>query len=361
MRRLLLVLGAAAYFVTALAWLWAERKAQSAQFAPGSVFDAGPDGLLLARRYLERRGRHVTVLSRSLDSAEVPADGVVLRIEPGLRLLPKRRGELLAPREDAWVRGGGRLVLGISQEYGPLDVRATQGPPEKVLPLWPGVGRLAGQPMRGFDALPLQAQAIFVSEDWPVLARLPFGRGEVLALALPELLSNAHLAEADHLRLLEALCGEGRPVLFDEHAHGLGRETGLVDLLGRYGLGPLLGLLALTGAAIAWRESVRAGPAQDDYRETRSEAVDLVDSVAQLYDRALRRDEALVLYHRSLAHAVAAKEGLRGRALEARLHALIGGPAPRRGGRSDVPAALFLRTLKTVNDGFGRIRHGHTR
>jgi hypothetical protein len=151
-------------------------------------------------------------------------------------------------------------------------------------------------------------------------------------------------------------------VYFDEHAHGLREDRGLLPLLLEWGLGPSLAMLALTGLAVVWRGRVRVGDAEDVAEDVRSDAVDLVDSLAQLYGRALRRDESAALYYEALQRAVAQRSGLRGAALERRLEQLTGGLAPPRcrPGR-DISESDLNAAVARINRAFGGSKNGRSR
>ncbi|HET8643984.1 MAG TPA: DUF4350 domain-containing protein [Vicinamibacteria bacterium] len=336
--------GALAYFVAALAWVGAQPRAGERLFPKGSSFDTSDAGLSLARRYLaDRAGRpggpsRVETWGRPLGELGPEADAVVLRMAPG-----ERAGELFSRGERAWVERGGRLVLGLDRAYGPLRVTPAAGRAVKVFPALPGVRRLEPPVARVLGAsAPLEAHAVFAAANGAALARWPLGRGEVVLLAVPEALANAALGRADHLGLLDALAGAGRPVYFDEHVHGLEARAGALDLLTSWGLGPALVLLALTGIVLLWRERARLGPPEEDRRQRRTEAVDLLDSLALLYDRALTPAQALRLYRRGLERIVSAHTGLKGEALARRLSELTGGG----------------EELASLNEAYRRALHG---
>jgi hypothetical protein len=272
----------------------------------------------------------------------------------------------LTHQEEAWVRDGGRLVLGLDADYGPLWVEEGLGggSVRKVFPLWPGVAALhLGEADRRLSGATMElAHTVFVQGDAPLLSRLVIGKGEVFLLAAPELLENGQIASGDHLALLEALAGVGRPVAFDEWAHSLGQDEGLVELLLDWSLGPALLLAALAFALALWRGRSRLGPEEDDATEERSEAVDLVDSLAQLYDRALSRREAAVLHMDGFRRSVGLRTGLRGAALERRTQELLGAAEPLPAGGAEMPTPAFLRALTAVNDGYRRLHeHAHSR
>jgi len=116
-------------------------------------------------------------------------------------------------------------------------------------------------------------------------------------------------------------------------------------LLGYYRLGPSLLLALLAFGCFFWRSARRLGPAEEEHHERRTEAVDLVDSLARLYTRALRPAEAIELYAQALREAVAHHTGLAGAALEDRLTRLSGPVEP----------AEFQRALARLNEAFRRL------
>jgi hypothetical protein len=361
----------------ALAWatfaaggLWVVKASASRSaggFAPGSVHNPSPEGLSMAYRYLGERARLAggsrpapSVLAETPRSDNLPPGGVLFRIRP-LRS-PRAAAPLLTPSEDLWVRAGGRLVLGVASSYGPLTRMAGGSalPPRKVFPLWPGVRRLApsgGAPVLGGPPA-ADAHAVFLAGDVSILSRLTLGRGDVILLATPDVLENGGLARADHLRLLEALA-ESRPVLFDEAAHGLGRDGGLVERLFAWGFGPSLVVAALAFALALWRGRARLGPADGEPPDTRSDAVDLVDSLAQLYERALSRRDAVSLYIQAFRRTVSLRTGLAGAALDRRVLDLLGEALPPFPA-GEIPTSDFTRRLSLVNDGYRRL-HEHAR
>lgn len=390
----LAALAAALYMAGVAVWVRYDRRSNREIFEPGSAFNSGDPGLSLAYAYLRERSKApVSALERRVSPAQVPARGVVFRVQPGVGpLLPveeekeeekkekdkdkkdakdkKDKGDtkddkeepkipLLTPDEEAWVRGGGRLVVAFSGFYGPLETRDLHGkqPVRKVFPIWPGVTHVVPPVPRGLDVAAVPAgHAVFLAGDFPLIFRQPLGAGDLVLMACPEILNNHNLGQSGHLALLEALAGlaERRPVFFDERSHGLADSAGAVAILSEWGLGPLLllGLLA-TGAAF-WRASARLGPPDREERDTRSDAVELLDSLADLYDRALQRGDAVRLYHESFLRTLAVDTGLRGRALDERAAALLDGLAPPAAG-VDLPRERFDQALRTINQAFRRV------
>lgn len=267
---------------------------------------------------------------------------------------------LLTDGEEGWVQAGGRLVLAIGESYGPLAVSdlPLKSKAVKAFPLWPGVRRIEPNPVRALAGPPLElGTAVFLAGEQAVIARLRVGRGEVILLGCPEIFANDRLAKGDHLALLEVLAGPPgkRPIYFDERAHGLERRQGTLSLLTGWGFGPalLLGLLAVSGAF--WRARSPLGPPERDDPDLRSDAVDLVGALGELYDRALRRVDALRVHHDNLVRTVAAETGLSGSALAARMAQLLPGFTPPTVGGAEISREELHRQLRIVNEAFGRI------
>ncbi len=377
-RALPAALAAAIFLAGGFFVLSAGGRRSDAGFEPGSVFNETPAGASTALHYLRaRRAGGAGILSRRVAAQALPSDAVLFRLRPRRTSFaasmeektsrpprPKPR-PLLTPAEEAWLRGGGRLVLALDEDYGPLQLppARSRAALRKTFPLWPGVTALEpAAPLRELTGPAAdEAHAVFTSGPARVLSRLTLGRGEVVLLAAPELLENDRLARADHLKLLEALAPEGRPVLFDEWAHGLGHDEGLFRLLLAWGFGPALAIGTLAFALALWRGRARLGPPQEDALDARSEAVDLVDSLSQLYDRALSRREAASLQLEGFARAVALRTGLRGATLERRVRELLAGPPPPPA-TSEIPARELTRRIALVNAGYRRLEeHVHTR
>lgn len=380
--RLLLGVAWAAFVAGALWVVEAGGRRSAGGFPPGSVFNPTPEGLSLAYGYLGERSRLAggsrpapAVLAERPRADNLPPEGVLFRVRPTRSphaVSPEETGKekgvtrrpLLTSAEDAWVRAGGRLVLAVASSYGPLTLTPGRFAPRarKVFPLWPGVQQIApvGPAPAPGGPPAADAHAVFLAGDAPILSRLPLGQGDVILLVTPEVLENSRLGFADHLRLLEALAEAGRPVVFDEWAHGLERDGGLLDRLLAWGFGPSLVVGALAFALALWRGRARLGPEETEPPETRSEAVDLVDSLAQLYERALSRRDAASLHFQAFRRAVSLRTGLVGGALDRRVRDLLGKGPPPLPAAGEIPASDFARRLSLVNDGYRRL-HEHAR
>jgi hypothetical protein len=273
---------------------------------------------------------------------------------------------LLTPAEDDLVRGGGRLVLISDNPGGSLEERHDAGRvATKVFPIWPGIDSIALPAGRGIAprSLPRGMHTLFAAANGEaVVARQTIGAGEVIVVSVPEMFENQNVASGRHIALLAALAGEGRPVYFDEVVHHIVADDGALALLTEWRLGPLLVLAFVAALLTFWRNARRIGPAEDDERDTRSDAVDLVASLGALYGRSMTATDSIALYHAALARSVAAQTGLRGDALHQRIAALTLGSTPPAAGETLAPDA-FKTHLSTINTAFRTLeraaRGGH--
>ncbi|HEX5715606.1 MAG TPA: hypothetical protein VF179_05565 [Thermoanaerobaculia bacterium] len=77
----LAALAAALYLAGILVWVRYDRRSAQEAFSPGSAFNSGEEGLSLAFAYLRERSSANT-LHRRIEPADLPANGVVLRVQP---------------------------------------------------------------------------------------------------------------------------------------------------------------------------------------------------------------------------------------------------------------------------------------
>jgi hypothetical protein len=359
-----LIVAIGAFFLAALVWIGNDRTVAQRAFDDFSIENTSGKGLSLASRYLQRSGHRVVRLDAPLRATLVPAGAVVIRAgeftSPAFEVDEDRKkptkkmiSALLTAAEDEWVRGGGRLVLATAAGFGPLDiapVKLTEKTATKVFPIWPEVTSIGLTVPRAIRlaTLPPHMHALFTAAGQPAIARESIGAGEVIVIAVPEVLQNSHLGTGNGLALLVALAGPNRPVYFDETIHGFDENDSPFDLMKEWGLGPFLLLIGIVGLLIFWRNATRVGPAEDDYRDTRSDAVDLVRSLGALYKSSTSDDDAIAMYRDALVRSVAAQTGLRGDALNRRVGQLLGNVGPRG----------FDRNLHAINVAFGKLAGG---
>lgn len=360
-----LVLALVAFATISILWIVTDRRAAQRVYDEYSSANTSEKGLSLAAGYLAKH-RKVAMLTRPLGREPLERNAVVFRVTDELprffdpedleknQVGPPRpkRLPLLTDRDEAFVRGGGRIVLAAHE--GALDaITINKATAHKVLPIWPAVGDLAlEKDARAFLTLRPRMLPLFIAGDRIVLARERIGHGELFVLSAPELLRNDHLMR--NLALLAALAGDGRPTYFDEVLHGIASGDGALALMKEWRLGPFLLMLAAAAGLVFWRGGHRVGPAEDDARETRSDAVDLVRSLGALYHEVTSDSEAIALYHEALTRAVAHSSGLRGDALRHRVDELTGGLVPPHG-VAKMPRAIFARQLGAINNGFERV------
>lgn len=364
-RALPLVLALLMFAVGSVVWIVTDRRALQRVYDDYSSANTSKDGLSLAFGYLAKT-RKVAMLTRPLGREPIEENAVVFRIAEQMPrffdpedLDPKQFGPprpkrlpLLSAKDEAFVHGGGRVVL--SARGGMLDTTtATNTEARKVLPVWPAVAKLElDKETQVFLAPRPRMIPLFIAGSHMVLGRERIGKGELYVLSAPELLRNEQLMR--NLALLAALAGDGRPVYFDEVLHGITRGDGALALMKEWNLGPFLLMLAAAALLVFWRGGRRVGPAEDDARETRSDAVDLVRSLGALYHEVTSDTEAIALYHDALTRAVAHSSGLRGEALRNRVDELTGSLVPPQGA-AHLPRVTFTRQLGAINSGFERV------
>ncbi len=235
---------------------------------PSSSYATDARGLAAWAELLSRDGHPVSQLRKPLAQARLdPADTAVV-LDPEA-LLPDEGARLLA-----FVRAGGRLVIGGSESQsslpaviphpppwsgsGPTHERALAGGGTGVA----GVGevRSAGEgewsATTGGYRAPLSSPA-----GGSVLLEKSFGRGNIELMADASPLQNRLLGSADNAQLALDLAGaRSRPVVFVESVHGFGESRGLAALPDRWRLA--FALLALAGLLWVIARGRRLGPAE---------------------------------------------------------------------------------------------------
>lgn len=358
-----------------------------------STYNTSPSGLSQAYAYLAARRAEPNVrrLVREIAAERAPAAATIFRIGAAAVPLepvpdreedesaeddPKKEGspakpaakpraleKLIGGDEEAWVRSGGRLVIGFATAYADLEADPVAcGSYRSVFPVDPPLPgpdspicrSLTGGGMRRFHSL-------VSTEHGPVLARWPLGAGDVIAFSMPHAFVNGEIDRGRNLELLERLAGENRVVYFDEMALGIGRQSSMWDLLVvDWRLGPAMVLLAAAAVASFWRRAKQAGPPERPDRDVRSEAIDLVQSLGQLYDRSVTRDQALRLYYQALARAVHARTGLSGDALDLAVRERARGYDPRPN-LKEMSREEFQRKLAILNHAYETVGYANNR
>jgi len=271
------------------------------QPGPPSTYNAASAGYKALFLWLREMG----VAANRWESpfTELPREAdVLLMMSPRLGPEPDELKAL-----ETWIRSGGTLVLvslpwnafaehfGFGMKGGFLNQKNQDD--KETLSFQPGPyirGRrtIVSEKHPGIDSK--KPQAIAHSRDGfgDLIVVLEEGKGRVIMVADPSLLSNLHLREGDHARLaLDLLLthlGEGL-LLIDEYHHGYGRVTSVAAYVFQSeAFVPLLQvgflILLLWGAA-----GRRFGPARPQPRETERSSMEYVQAMAQLFQRVKAR------------------------------------------------------------------------
>lgn len=325
-------------------WIATDLRSRSESAPAGSVFDTDDTGTSLLYGYLSRRlGTDSVRLLETDVPSTAPDQTVVFRIESGDVSLPDEaqyrpspraeessnereapgretsgtgagdaEGENpsdrqvtspIAPKEEAFLRAGGRLVLAPGCARGvTCTERVEQEESTKVFPIWPGVDAIVLSDPKTFIRAEMgRCHSILNTGTGSQICREVIGRGEIIRVASPEILLNSGIGEGDHLLLVESLIQSRARVFIDARVHGLGASPGLTHLLiSEWRLGPSLVLGALAFALWLARGRSSIGPRMRADQAERSEAVDLVDSLGTLFSRSVSEPEALRLYRKTL-------------------------------------------------------------
>lgn len=224
------------------------RPVEDAQGRPSTFFTdrTGARALFLAQQKLHGRlgAEQLRAPLDSLETVEQTPDTLVLAG-------PERPlGELEEPALDAWLEGGGQLILASSTgweregggktylgSYGlnlqpvMLDDRSVTAEPGG-LHLWlRSACKLEGDG---------ESRVLERSGNRILAVEVPIDKGRIVVLSDPWAVSNEALRQGDNglwlLRLI-ADWGDGR-AMFDEYHHGFGEPASLLQMMARYAVSP---------------------------------------------------------------------------------------------------------------------------
>lgn len=153
------------------------------------------------------------------------------------------------------------------------------------------------------------ATPLYADGSGAVVARYPYGQGEVIWWASAGPLTNAGLREPGNAEFLLACLGRpaGGPVLWDEYLHGYGDAVGA-------GAGSLaFGWLALQGtliaAAVLLTFSRRSGPVLEPAADVRLSPLEFVQTLGGLYRNAGAAAVAVDICHQRFRHRLTRRLG----------------------------------------------------
>jgi hypothetical protein len=299
---LVLLLGGA--FVTAvyLVLLWGAAAGRG--MPAYSVYSDGPDGLAQAAAVLGKLGFEPVALTRPVQQTR--ARGLLILADP--RQPGLIGGEPGVSKNDArallqWVASGNTLLLAGREPTGlherlrvalaETKDRAPEDTPRAVSQI-----ELSGY-THGIDDLevegrptvsgPPDAVPLWWIGDAPGALLVPHGKGRVLVLPDPSLLTHRGLRRADNVLLLynvAARAASGGRVYFDEYHHGIRSGGGAWGYLRYHHQSGLLLQLLAVAAVAAWAVAVRLGPPRPTPATRAADAVDYASAVARIYQQA---------------------------------------------------------------------------
>jgi hypothetical protein len=276
-----------------------ERAALGRGMPDYSVYSEGDEGLGVLARLLQREGWQPVALTRPIPLT--PYRGLLVVVEPQRPGLAETRALL------HWVAEGNTLLWCERRSsilHRLLNVTVTEGPRTEGAfaeaevvrgsPYTAEIDRLSV----GCEATltgPRQAAVLWRVKGRPGALLLEHGRGRVLLVADPTLLTQRGLVRADGeprddnaLFALNVVRRDARggEVFFDAYHHGLRAGTGFWSYLGHHGRRwALLPVLVVAGVAL-WRVAVRLGPAVPRPRAASADAVVYASALGRLYRQA---------------------------------------------------------------------------
>ncbi len=267
-----------------------------------SVYSGDENGLDEAAAVLRRFGLHAVAVTRPIQQTR--HRGLLLVVEPVI-------GGPLGPipgmsKDDAvalldWVGKGNALLLAGRQRTAVHDLLGVglpggaggrDGP--RLVEQIEFSGYTAG--VEGLEvegaavvAPPGNAVPLWWLGDRPGAVVLPHGKGRVLVLPDPSLLTHRGLLRRDNVLFLYNVAARearGGEVYFDEYHHGIRSGGGYWGYLQyHHQQWTVLQLLAVFAVG-AWGVAVRLGPARPTPVTGQADAVDYASAVARIYQRA---------------------------------------------------------------------------
>lgn len=171
-----------------------------------------------------------------------------------------------------------------------------------------GVQRVEARANAFFD-VPEEGTALLVDErsDEAVIALVPYGAGQVIAVGSSDLAMNQALLRGDNaqlwLSLLRATAGS-KPTAFDEFHHGFAGDRSVAEFARRYGLHYAIAQL-IVGLALWAMALKRFGRPKLPPEDERVAATDALSATSRLYREGRHFGFAAQLIVRELAHEMA--------------------------------------------------------
>lgn len=273
-----------------------------------SSYATTDSGLAAYASLLDATGHPIDRLREPLDEAALPTTSTLIT----LGQVPSG-GEQRALR--AFLDGGGRLITGGPEAErflrtfanglswgGGAEERARVVAAPTVVS---NVRTLVGEGFGAWRDAP--GVALARSGERVAVFELAVGKGSIVAIADPSILTNAFLDRADNAGFGVAIADDpARPVSFAENGHGFGAASGLSAIPARWKTALwFAGFAGLVGAIAAGK---RFGPIDAEPEAPAPERVQFVSAVASTLSRSRDRDAAVAPL-RARAQAQIARRG----------------------------------------------------
>ncbi len=342
-----LTTGALVVLALALAPFSVQRSADPFLERPSTFFTdpSGARALLLVMKQLLPSAEP---WRRPLNLLPLPAAGA----DPGT-LIVAGPGRPIAKSEaehlDRWLAAGGQLILASADGW-PIAARpssdenadaaapAEENSPnaskrptylarhgallEWSKPALPRIDQIAGASVPGGELAVQSRRKFFFTEGAKVVAatggkalavEITVGRGRIVALPDPAIVSNRALGAADNAVWLVSLAaGWGGGVLIDEFHHGFGKQRGTGELTRAFLQTPwgwAVAELAAAGALYLFGYRRRFGRISEPPPAARASPLELIDARAGFLQTAAAKGLAAELIAQNLAHNLAAARG----------------------------------------------------
>jgi hypothetical protein len=303
----LVVVGLLGAFAAVVVGALRGRAAAGLGMPPYSVYSEASDGLGEAAQLLRQLGWEPVALTRPAQPDQ--HRGLLVLLEPERSAGFGEEGglsEVDAGNLLRWVGEGNTLLFASRKNtalHQALGLTVTEGARAEG-DAWTAVDLgAAGGYTEGIERLDVAGTAtlqggglpLWYVQDRPGAVLVRRGRGRVVVLAGPSLLSRRGLVRSDgeprddnavFLYNVAALDARGGKVYFDEYHHGFRAASGFWGYLAYHGQRwALLPLLVVAGAW-AWAWAVRLGPAVAPRRADSADAVDYASALGRLYQGA---------------------------------------------------------------------------
>ncbi len=157
------------------------------------------------------------------------------------------------------------VQLHFEKRWEGLDMKATPATEEAGPPLsWHSVA--------WFELGPKQ-RALYLCKNKPVIVECPFGKGSIVLASDSFFATNEGLRNERAPKLLAALVGDNRRVVFDEFNHGVEASNSVVMLIHKYRLDGVLGVFLLLVALHVWKNAVPLLPRTESAESAEAETV----------------------------------------------------------------------------------------